>query len=455
MPADLGAMFANLLTKSAKGDDADASLEPGATKPEAKTSADKTNPFGQADIDRALLAQLNALAVKPEASANPGKALVKGDGLQPAALRDNAALALLRGEQSAAGGKAPQAADLADLTKDSPKTPSNPTAPNNSAKGDAKATAGDLSKSALLAMFGKPAGAAKPQAKQAQATDSNTAAKSVAKTQAATPDQQLKALNQAAADAKHHTAPAQTTAAKALPIHLADANAGTADQNGKGQSDSHQSQQSPNNATSDSTNLDAASAPKAATQTPASAQVPQQPTHTAAQPAAQAIAAAAPAHPTASTPATTPVVLHIEPQAQAAAQPNLGALAVTVAAKSKNGEKHFDIRLDPPELGRVEVKLSIDDAGKAQANLAVEKPHTLELLQRDRSTLERALRDAGLDLTGGSLNFSLKGQDREQNGGAPQRSRALSVSAIADTDSDIRIPNHHLAAADSRLDIRV
>ena len=151
----------------------------------------------------------------------------------------------------------------------------------------------------------------------------------------------------------------------------------------------------------------------------------------------------------------TPVTLHVGPQSESApAQANLGTLAVNIAAKSKGGEKHFDIRLDPPELGRVEVKLSIDDAGKAQANLAVEKAHTLDLLQRDRSTLERALRDAGLDLTGGSLNFSLKGQEREPNAPVP-RSRSLSLSAIAKDDSSLSISSHHLVAADSRLDIRV
>jgi flagellar hook-length control protein FliK len=153
---------------------------------------------------------------------------------------------------------------------------------------------------------------------------------------------------------------------------------------------------------------------------------------------------------------TRPVALQVGPQNEntVVAAPNLGTLAMSIAAKSKNGEKHFDIRLDPPELGRVEVKLSIDDAGKAQANLAVEKPHTLDLLQRDRSTLERALRDAGLDLAGGSLNFSLKGQERDGNPLMPG-SRPLSLSAIAQEDSGVAIPSHHLVAADSRLDIRV
>ena len=44
----------------------------------------------------------------------------------------------------------------------------------------------------------------------------------------------------------------------------------------------------------------------------------------------------------------------------------LPGMAVEIAAKSQSGAKQFDIRLDPPELGRVEVRLSIDASGKAQ-----------------------------------------------------------------------------------------
>ncbi len=49
-----------------------------------------------------------------------------------------------------------------------------------------------------------------------------------------------------------------------------------------------------------------------------------------------------------------------------AATPNTDALAVSIAARSMSGAKQFDIRLDPPELGRVEVRLSIDATGKTK-----------------------------------------------------------------------------------------
>ena len=74
---------------------------------------------------------------------------------------------------------------------------------------------------------------------------------------------------------------------------------------------------------------------------------------------------------------------HVQVTAQAA--PNLPALAVEIAAKSQSGAKQFDIRLDPPELGRVEVRLSIDATGKASAHLSADQPQTLDSVAKGRS----------------------------------------------------------------------
>jgi flagellar hook-length control protein FliK len=96
--------------------------------------------------------------------------------------------------------------------------------------------------------------------------------------------------------------------------------------------------------------------------------------------------------------------------------PNMNGLAVEIAARSQSGIKQFDIRLDPPELGHVEVRLSIDATGKAQAHLSADQPQTLDLLQKDAPALTRALRDAGLDVGQGALNFSLRGQNQQAGG---------------------------------------
>jgi len=126
--------------------------------------------------------------------------------------------------------------------------------------------------------------------------------------------------------------------------------------------------------------------------------------------------------------------------------PDVNQFAVEVAAKSQAGAKQFDIRLDPPELGRVDVRLSIDATGKAEAHLTADQPATLDLLQKDAPALMRALRDAGLDLAQNGLNFSLKNQQQQagDDGARQQGGRQASPPRVlnepAETAAHVRRP---------------
>lgn len=86
-------------------------------------------------------------------------------------------------------------------------------------------------------------------------------------------------------------------------------------------------------------------------------------------------------------------------------------VAWSIARKSESGEKSFEIRMDPAELGRVDVKLQVSDDGKVSATLIVDRPETLDLLTRDSRALEQALKDSGLEVGSGALNFSLRDQN--------------------------------------------
>ena len=141
---------------------------------------------------------------------------------------------------------------------------------------------------------------------------------------------------------------------------------------------------------------------------------------------------------------------------------SMDALALRIAAKSAAGESQFQIRLDPPSLGRIEIHLNVDSQGNAQAQLSADRPQTLDALQRDSSALERALKDAGLDLPGG-LSFSLKGEGKSaawrdsQNSG---RGRAMQIDAIDAANSTAAIlgltsTGQAWGASSIRLDIRV
>ncbi len=91
------------------------------------------------------------------------------------------------------------------------------------------------------------------------------------------------------------------------------------------------------------------------------------------------------------------------------------AIAVSIAQKAQNGVQQFEIRLNPPELGRVEVRLEFGKDGQMATHLIVERPETLELLNKDARQLERALNQAGINIDNKDLSFSLKDQQDGQN----------------------------------------
>ena len=88
----------------------------------------------------------------------------------------------------------------------------------------------------------------------------------------------------------------------------------------------------------------------------------------------------------------------------------IAGLAVEIAARAQAGQSRFEIRLDPPELGRIDVRLDIDRSGQVTSRLVVDRPETLDQLRRDSAGLERALQDAGLKTAQNGLQFSLRDQ---------------------------------------------
>ena len=171
--------------------------------------------------------------------------------------------------------------------------------------------------------------------------------------------------------------------------------------------------------------------------------------------AANAVAATTPAQAPAQPVAAN---LQVGPATQTAnPTPDIHSLAVNIATQSQAGAKQFDIRIDPPELGRVDVRLTVDNAGKAQAHLAVDKPQTLELLQRDSGNLARALKESGVQLSNNGLQFSLKGQGQNGSGsrGSQSRGRSLSVTAVASAAPAAAASSSGYSVSASGVDIRV
>ncbi len=120
-------------------------------------------------------------------------------------------------------------------------------------------------------------------------------------------------------------------------------------------------------------------------------------------------------------------------------QLNLPQIAFELARQTSEGNTRFQIRLDPAELGRIDVQLDIDKSGQVNARLVVEKAETLDLMQRDQRGLEKALHQAGLDSAKTNLEFSLKqnnGGDSQQQGRNGNGRQAQGNNGLAES-SDV------------------
>ena len=99
---------------------------------------------------------------------------------------------------------------------------------------------------------------------------------------------------------------------------------------------------------------------------------------------------------------------------QQAAAANAQAMAAQISKFAQKGETRFEIRLDPADLGKVDVRLTIGSDGQTRAHLFVERPETLDMFMRDQRMMERSLMQSGLNLDKQGLEFSL--MDQQDNG---------------------------------------
>ena len=103
----------------------------------------------------------------------------------------------------------------------------------------------------------------------------------------------------------------------------------------------------------------------------------------------------------------------------------LSGLAMEIAASANSGKTRFEIRLDPAELGRIDVRIDIDRHGQMTSHLTVERPETLSMLRQDANQLQRALDNAGLSTGNSGLQFSLRDQSSQgQNDGGQSNPNA-------------------------------
>lgn len=156
-----------------------------------------------------------------------------------------------------------------------------------------------------------------------------------------------------------------------------------------------------------------------------------------------------------SAPAAAPILPDAEPQTQGltadaqlreariplaareAAQSGAAAPILAMRVVTKDGvAKSIEIRLDPAELGEVNVKLETGRDGRLKAVLSAERADAFELLKKDGGALEAALREAGIDLGEDAITFTLADSGAGQS---QQREAAYGDAETRRTDAERRL----------------
>ncbi len=157
---------------------------------------------------------------------------------------------------------------------------------------------------------------------------------------------------------------------------------------------------------------------------------------------------AAPA-PDATRPTSDPAA---EPRARAVAIGEDVGLAIVRHADTGSGDV-LVIRLDPAELGKIEVRLRMDEARQLSAEVTADQPATLDLLRRDSDNLTRALNDAGFRADDQSLRFDSRGfgQNEQQD---QQGRRVASRAYLPEDDATASsIPSPVQVRSSGRVDL--
>jgi len=134
--------------------------------------------------------------------------------------------------------------------------------------------------------------------------------------------------------------------------------------------------------------------------------------------------------------------------ARTAPQPAVQQIAVQITRAAEAGQDRLTVNLKPAELGNVTIKLEVGHDSRIIAVIQAERPETLELLQRDARSLERAMAEAGLNTDSGSLNFGLKDSGSDFMAGDQGGDGRTAGLAVPDIETDDTTPTLYAPMAD-------
>lgn len=90
-------------------------------------------------------------------------------------------------------------------------------------------------------------------------------------------------------------------------------------------------------------------------------------------------------------------------------------MGIQIARRVATGGDELVIRLDPAELGRINIRMSVNEHGQLRATVAADLPSVVEAIRNDVPELSRALEQAGLRTDSQSFRFD-KGANGDSGG---------------------------------------
>ncbi len=90
-------------------------------------------------------------------------------------------------------------------------------------------------------------------------------------------------------------------------------------------------------------------------------------------------------------------------------------IKVNITKSAVKGVDKIEIQLKPEDLGHIEIKMQISKDGKLQAHIISSRAETMDMLQKDMSSLEKAFNDAGFNTDEGSFSFSFRDNSHQDD----------------------------------------
>lgn len=86
---------------------------------------------------------------------------------------------------------------------------------------------------------------------------------------------------------------------------------------------------------------------------------------------------------------------------------------VNIRRAMQEGMDRIQVRLEPAELGRVDVRIDMHRDGNSQLFITADRQETLDMLRQDARELQRALQQAGIRADSQDLHFDLREQGQQ------------------------------------------